>query len=202
MNKTRSTFLYVIVLIGAYFIGVLVRQKKSPPLNSTLTPLFQIFGKSTKSIDLAITKIMPIDKMDEKQYGDKIAEIYLQSADTSNSDYKYLNKLIRNISQYAKKPFNYRVFIVPYSQPNAFALPGGVICVTDGLLHNLKTEGEIVSVLAHEMGHIENGHCLSDVKFEILSKKMQLGTLGELTGYTTNFFLRHSFSKNQERCFR
>ncbi len=88
--------------------------------------------------------------------------------------------------------------MVPDDEPNAFALPGGIICVTRGLMHNLTTEGEIVSVLGHEMGHIENGHCLSDVKFEILSRKIEMGTLGQLADFTTQYFLRHTFSKNQE----
>ncbi len=41
---------------------------------------------------------------------------------------------------------------------NAFALPGGQIFITEGLLHRLKHDGEVAGVLAHEMGHVIERH--------------------------------------------
>lgn len=41
---------------------------------------------------------------------------------------------------------------------NAFALPGGQVFITTGLLRILKTEGEIAGVLGHEIGHVVGRH--------------------------------------------
>lgn len=41
---------------------------------------------------------------------------------------------------------------------NAFALPGGQIFITQGLLEQLSTEGEIAGVLGHEIGHVVARH--------------------------------------------
>ncbi len=41
---------------------------------------------------------------------------------------------------------------------NAFALPGGQIFITLGLLNKLKTEAELAGVLSHEMGHVIQRH--------------------------------------------
>ncbi len=41
---------------------------------------------------------------------------------------------------------------------NAFALPGGQIFITDGLLSKLTTPGELAGVLAHEIGHVVDRH--------------------------------------------
>jgi Zn-dependent protease with chaperone function len=42
---------------------------------------------------------------------------------------------------------------------NAFALPGGVVRVTDALLELLKpTTGELAALLGHEMGHVVSRH--------------------------------------------
>jgi len=41
---------------------------------------------------------------------------------------------------------------------NAFALPGGPIFVTEGLLRQLRTEGELAAVLGHEIGHVIARH--------------------------------------------
>ena len=41
---------------------------------------------------------------------------------------------------------------------NAFALPGGIMVVTDGLVELAKNDTEIVAVLAHELGHVKQRH--------------------------------------------
>lgn len=41
---------------------------------------------------------------------------------------------------------------------NAFALPGGVVVMTDQLVALLEEEGKIAAVLAHEIGHLEHRH--------------------------------------------
>ncbi|GAB3825962.1 M48 family metallopeptidase [Hymenobacter jeollabukensis] len=41
---------------------------------------------------------------------------------------------------------------------NAFALPGGQVFITAGLLKNLKTEGQLAGVLGHEIGHVIGRH--------------------------------------------
>lgn len=41
---------------------------------------------------------------------------------------------------------------------NAFALPGGQIFITMGLLNKLQTEAQLAGVLSHEMGHVIERH--------------------------------------------
>lgn len=41
---------------------------------------------------------------------------------------------------------------------NAFALPGGQIFITSALFRDLKTEGQLAGVLAHEIGHVIERH--------------------------------------------
>ena len=44
--------------------------------------------------------------------------------------------------------------------PNALALPGGVIYVTDALVELAPDDDAVVGVLAHELGHIEQRHLM------------------------------------------
>lgn len=55
---------------------------------------------------------------------------------------------------------------------NAFALPGGFIYVTRGLMAHLDSEAELVSVLGHEIGHVTARHSAAMVS------RQQLATLG------------------------
>ena len=41
---------------------------------------------------------------------------------------------------------------------NAFALPGGYIYVTRGIMAHLRSEAELVAVLGHEIGHATGRH--------------------------------------------
>jgi predicted Zn-dependent protease len=41
---------------------------------------------------------------------------------------------------------------------NAFALPGGQVFITAGLLQQLQTEGQLAGVLGHEIGHVIARH--------------------------------------------
>ena len=54
---------------------------------------------------------------------------------------------------------------------NAFAVPGGYIYLTRGILAQLNNEAELMGVLGHEMGHITARHSVSQ------QSKQQLGQL-------------------------
>ena len=47
----------------------------------------------------------------------------------------------------------FRAHVVDEPMPNAYALPGGVLVVTSGLLDRIETENELAFVLGHELGH-------------------------------------------------
>ena len=52
----------------------------------------------------------------------------------------------------------YRFTVVDSQEVNAFALPGGYIYVTRGLLAYLGSEAELAAVLGHEIGHVTARH--------------------------------------------
>lgn len=56
---------------------------------------------------------------------------------------------------------------------NAFALPGGQIFITEGLLHRLQTEAQLAGVLGHETGHVVHRHA---------AEQLAKGQLGQLLG--------------------
>ncbi len=55
---------------------------------------------------------------------------------------------------------------------NAFAIPGGFIFVTRGLVSHLNSEAELAQVVGHEIGHVTAKHSVSQIS------KAQLATLG------------------------
>jgi predicted Zn-dependent protease len=57
---------------------------------------------------------------------------------------------------FASMPFHFRVLDSPVV--NAFALPGGYIYVTRGLLAHLENEAQLAIVIGHEIGHVVGRH--------------------------------------------
>jgi predicted Zn-dependent protease len=65
-------------------------------------------------------------------------------------------------------PWTFRVVDDP--TPNAFALPGGFIFVTRGLLSLMDSEAELASVLGHEIGHVTARHSVNQISQQQLAQ--------------------------------
>ena len=52
----------------------------------------------------------------------------------------------------------FEFFVLSDKSINAFALPGGFICVYTGLIVTAQSESELAAVLAHEIGHVSQRH--------------------------------------------
>lgn len=52
----------------------------------------------------------------------------------------------------------YDFTLVRSKVPNAFALPGGKVFITAGLLRRMEHEGQLAAVLGHEIGHVAALH--------------------------------------------
>lgn len=62
--------------------------------------------------------------------------------------------LDRLAAQWPESPYSsFRVHVTEDATPNAYALPGGLLVVTSGLLDRIETENELAFVLGHELGH-------------------------------------------------
>ncbi len=58
-------------------------------------------------------------------------------------------------------PWSFQVVDDP--TPNAFALPGGFIFVTRGLIGYMDSEAELAAVLGHEIGHVTAKHSVEQI---------------------------------------
>lgn len=76
--------------------------------------------------------------------------------------------------QYRTVPFQFRVIDSPVV--NAFALPGGYVYVTRGLLSHLQNEAQLAVVLGHEIAHVAARHASRQ------ALKAQAGQLGLIAG--------------------
>ncbi|MFK8021954.1 MAG: M48 family metalloprotease [Pseudomonadales bacterium] len=72
---------------------------------------------------------------------------------------QYLESLIYRLAEHSElDDRRLELVIVGNKNLNAFAVPGGVIGVHDGLLLHAKSEGELAAVLSHELAHLSQKH--------------------------------------------
>jgi predicted Zn-dependent protease len=96
-----------------------------------------------------------------------------------------LNKLVQRVGKkLAAKSHRpglvYRFTIVDSDTVNAFALPGGYIYITRGMLAYLNSEAELAAVLGHEIGHVTARHSVRQH-----SASTATGLLGAVISATT-----------------
>ncbi len=92
---------------------------------------------------------------------------------SSNSS-EYMNDIGYRLLEKVKQPFNFKFNIVDSPIPNAFALPGGYVYITRGLLALSNSEDELAGVLGHEISHVLERHSVEHIKKSILPALVQI----------------------------
>lgn len=86
---------------------------------------------------------------------------------------EYVDRLGKTLAAQSERPdlpWTFRVVDDPVV--NAFALPGGFIYVTRGILSHFNSEAELMGVLGHEIGHVTARHSVERIS------KAQLAQVG------------------------
>ncbi len=72
---------------------------------------------------------------------------------------RYVSDIGLRLAKASERPgLPWQFTVVDQAAINAFALPGGFIYVTRGILPYLETEAELAGVLGHEIGHVTARH--------------------------------------------
>lgn len=102
---------------------------------------------------------------------------------------EYVNKLGHVIVAASNDPMPYHGYsfiMLDTDEVNAFAVPGGFVFVTTGMLDFLNDEDELAAILGHEMGHIELRHGMRAVGTEkvlkLFSMLKELGSANDQGG--------------------
>lgn len=71
----------------------------------------------------------------------------------------YVNRVGQKVAEHSHRPnIRYRFTVLDSPEINAFALPGGYVYITRGILAYLNSEAEMAAVLGHEVGHVTARH--------------------------------------------
>src|SRR4051812_1196760 len=91
-------------------------------------------------------------------YEDAALQAYVQSLGTK----------LAALTERPSLPWTFRIVDDP--AVNAFALPGGFIYVTRGLLAHVRSEAQLASVIGHEIGHVTARHSVTQLSRQQLAQ--------------------------------
>jgi predicted Zn-dependent protease len=122
-----------------------------------------IFGVSSCAVNPVTGKqeLMLLSEVDEINLGretdGKIIQQYRIYEDQKLTG--YLNDICQRLANVSHRPkLTYHFKVLDVSVVNAFAVPGGYIYFTRGILAAVNSEAELAGLMGHEIGHITARH--------------------------------------------
>jgi predicted Zn-dependent protease len=134
-----------------------------------------------------------IAEPEEISIGKEMASRLLGAAPLAKDEnlQRYVNRVGRWLAMQTERPdLPWQFGVLEAPQLNAFAVPGGTIFVTRGLVERMKSEAELAGVLAHEISHVLRKHHL---------KAIQKGAQTALAGDALNQALRNQNAQVREK---
>ena len=90
-----------------------------------------------------------------------------------------IGRRLAHVSEQPGLPFTFTV--LNSDVVNAFALPGGYVYVTAGLMALANNEAELAGVIGHEIGHVTARHTAERYSQAVIAQ-LGVGLLGAITG--------------------
>ena len=118
-----------------------------------------------------------------------------------------IHELFAPIVEYARDDHQFRLEFRSGESvgANAFALPSGIVIITDELVELAQHPDEIVGVLAHEVGHVVNRHSMrlllqsSATAMLIAAFTGDIASLGSLAAGIPTMVVQSGYSRDFER---
>lgn len=158
--------------------------------------------------------LMPISEAQEISIGQKTFPQVLQQMGGTYQDQAlnaYVERVGQRVARASHRPdLPYQFAVINDSTPNAFALPGGPIAITRGLLVVMENEAQLASVLGHEVGHVTARHsvagmqrgALLNVGLAVISGvagDAAYGPFAQQAGQLAATLINNTYSREQER---
>lgn len=169
----RFAFWCVLSLLG---IGGGLAMLGDPDYDVSLAGVLELWGDVLRDVDQFGLKLIRVSPEQEMRLGREL----LAASEFAGRDLPGPSGVVdrigqRLVSHLADRRIAYRFRVVSSPEVNAFALPGGQIIVTDGMIRFLESEAELAVVIAHEIAHVDRAHCIAHYQYALAARDMGLG---------------------------
>ncbi len=183
------------------FFAALILLIMQPVKAQLLDDLFNTAKTIVQAADSTLRPATNMTDDEEKELGERIAE-------QINSDLTLLHgkrerriqsigsRLEAVLQRGSLRPYSFQL-VEEDSTTNAFASAGGWVWIYTGLLDLELDEDELAAVIAHEMTHVDQKHCVHRIQHAAAAERIAGIEAGVLTqiGYSV---VTYPFSRDQE----
>lgn len=143
----------------------------------------------------------------EKKIGDGelqlIDNVYMEASRLDEAEQARLRTMFAKLRQPSGERTPYRLeFRYSKVGPNAFALPNGVIVMTDQLVTLAQDDAAVMGVLGHELGHLQRRHALRRLLQAAgvgMAINLMIGDVSSALAAAPAFLLDQKYSRDFER---
>jgi predicted Zn-dependent protease len=141
-------------------------------------PALALLGACATNPATGRRQFMTVSEAQEIQMGQQYAEqIGTEMPPLANAPLQaYVSRIGKGLADKSERPqLPWSFTVIDDPVVNAFALPGGPIYVSRGILTHFNSEAELAAVLGHEIGHVTGRHSASQMSRQQLYGGLLLG---------------------------
>lgn len=180
MKRLAPVALIAFALGAAFVVG------RSGPSRESLLPVSRAVAEHGKALDRGTAVVFPLSVDEERAIGEKIDKDLRATEPPPGTPgasraalWKELGLEAAGSPLVARFRGRYAFRVSEHEAVNAFAVPGGFVYATGGLLEKLQKDPDaLLFVLGHEIGHIELGHCADAYRLRAGAKDPLRAVLG------------------------
>jgi len=148
-------------------------QEQGFPVPDPEAMFDRFFGEPTEDEKRQLAQI-PVSLKEERRVGSAVLEAYLADLKlqgirvvSRGRDVEYLRDLVETIRPQMQNSERYRtiaVYVAKSPECDARSFPGGTLVFFEGLLDFAESEAALISIVGHELSHLDRGHQLQRVR--------------------------------------
>ena len=163
-----------LVVTGALIAAVALATWRAPQSGVGLGSVRQLWSDVLRDADQPALRLTRLSVAEETQLGDKLIAGMPWAEDPAAAIH------VAAVGQamlphLRRRGIVYRFHVAQTPMINAFALPGGHVIVTTGMLGFVQSNAELAEVIGHEIAHVDLRHAVERHQFQY-----RLGPLVEL----------------------
>jgi beta-barrel assembly-enhancing protease len=206
--NTQARHLFLTALtVGTLAVIAVVGRHATPQQAPSLRPILDRATETKAAVDRVGQTLAKASTQDEIALGARLIDRERERSpfpegpsSEREADQRYLAAVLGKLVHEGglRRPdIPYRVQLLNHPAINAFALPGGYLFVTTGMLDFAENEAELAAVLAHEMAHVELRHCIERYQYGLKARRVGGEGLEAMAGLGTRLMLQ-SYQDEQE----
>src|SRR5258707_3771 len=178
--QIRLAFVLGLLALSAVIVTTMGRST----YRGNFSPAMELWSDVLRDADDFGLQLTRVSAHDETELGDSIANGIAAQHNGQSAFAPYLTAVGNSLARHtSRKGITYKFHVVQSSEINAFAVPGGHVFVTTGMLAFLHSEAELAGVLGHEISHIDLRHCIDQYQYQLALRRVGAEPLGEVVDF-------------------